>query len=204
MAASSDPLASALPRSVPFALQIKDARWQGDDLDWSAEIARILPLTLAAAGSGGGTPTQNGEICLVFTNDAEVRGLNKSWRGKDGPTNVLSFPAPPERSETGPDDPVLGDVVFARETIAREAQDQGKPFRNHVSHLIVHGVLHLLGYDHQSGHEAGQMEDLERKILARLDIADPWQNGDRQDLQTRAASGAQGQGSERPKMQKER
>lgn len=189
MTPSSSPLKPFAP--APLALQIKDERWQDSGIDWPAEAARIVPLTLEVAdtegGTRAGTRTPGGEICLVFTNDAEVAALNKAWRGKDAPTNVLSFPAEEDRSneilsDADQDDPVLGDVIFALETITREAQDQNKTFRNHATHLIVHGVLHLLGYDHQTGEEAGQMESLESKILAALDIADPWRRDDRQDL----------------------
>lgn len=162
--------------TASFALQIKDRRWDGDDVDWPGEIDRILPLIMEAAGCQGSAPVPGGEICLVFTNDTELQGLNKSWRGMDRPTNVLSFPASADGPEAGSRDPVLGDVIFARDTITREAREQHKTFRNHMAHLIIHGVLHLLGYDHETGQQADHMETLERKILARLDIADPYQD----------------------------
>ena len=101
-----------------------------------------------------------------------MRALNARWRGLDKPTNVLSFPAAaPERlGET----PVLGDVVVAFETMAREADDEGKALADHFRHLVVHGFLHLLGFDHRSDAEAEAMEALERRILARLGVADPY------------------------------
>lgn len=163
-----------------FVLQMKDPRWTEapGNLDWDAVAARILPAVWKGLAAGA-QETISGEICLVLTNDAEISQLNKAWRGKEGPTNVLSFPAEDDFSDVpqsgeNPDDRILGDVIFAFETIAREAGEQDKSFHNHVAHLFVHGVLHLLGYDHQSDEEAGQMESLERRILATLDIADPY------------------------------
>jgi probable rRNA maturation factor len=107
----------------------------------------------------------------VLTDDAKIRALNRSWRGKDTATNVLSFPAPAGGSaEPRP----LGDVVLARETIAREAVEQRIPAQDHLAHLTVHGVLHLLGYDHENDRDAETMERLEREILARLGVPDPY------------------------------
>lgn len=166
-----------------FVLQMKDPRWtetpnSSSWPDWEAAAARILPAVWKGLAAEGRQAT-SGEICLVLTNDAEISELNKAWRGKDGPTNVLSFPAEDDFRDvpqTGEDleEPTLGDVVFAFETITREAGEQDKNFHNHMAHLLVHGVLHLLGYDHQSDEDAGQMESLERRILATLDIADPY------------------------------
>ena len=106
------------------------------------------------------------ELSVVLATDAAVRKLNKAYRGKDKPTNVLSFPAG--------DPSLLGDVVLAYGTVAREAKAENKPFQNHVSHLVVHGVLHLLGYDHEKASEAEIMEARETKILAGLGIPDPY------------------------------
>lgn len=166
-----------------FVLQMKDPRWaetpnSSDWPNWEAAAARILPAVWKGLAAEA-REASSGEICLVLTNDAEIAALNMAWRGKDGPTNVLSFPAEDDfpdgpQSVENPEDLILGDVVFAFETIAREAGDQDKSFHNHMAHLLVHGVLHLLGYDHQSDEEAGQMESLERRILATLDIADPY------------------------------
>ena len=115
---------------------------------------------------------EGAEVSLVFTDDARVRRLNKQYRGKDRPTNVLSFPA--ARVAPGRLGPPLGDIVLARETIAAESEDQGLTFADHLTHLIVHGFLHLLGYDHETDGEAAVMERLETAILARLAIADPY------------------------------
>jgi len=110
------------------------------------------------------------EITIALTDDAEIRNLNRTWRDKDQPTNVLSFPAgdAPGALRT------LGDVVIAYETTEREAEADGIALSDHVSHLVVHGVLHLLGFDHGDDAEAEQMEDLERQALASLGIADPY------------------------------
>ncbi len=112
------------------------------------------------------------EVAVVLTDDASIRDLNRSWRGIDRPTNVLSF----EGSGPGPGDAptLLGDIVIAYETTAGEAAVAGKPLADHVAHLAVHGFLHLLGYDHQSDDDADTMERLERSILARLAVPDPY------------------------------
>lgn len=105
----------------------------------------------------------------MLTDDDEVRQLNARWRGQDKPTNVLSFPAG--------DAVLLGDVVLAFETVEREAAAQGKRFGDHLSHLVVHGALHLIGYDHVKAGDAAAMEALERRVLAGLGIADPYALG---------------------------
>ena len=108
------------------------------------------------------------EVSLVFCDDAFIAGLNERWRGQAKPTNVLSFPG------HHPTMAVLGDIVIAYETAAREAADEGKSLRAHVTHLLVHGTLHLLGRDHLVESEAQDMEDMERAVLAALGIADPY------------------------------
>jgi probable rRNA maturation factor len=113
------------------------------------------------------------EMTVLLTDDREMRDLNRRWRGKDAATNVLSFPAGDEPE--GIDGPrQLGDIVLAAETIAREAEAQGITLTDHLSHLVVHGTLHLLGYDHEDDAEAERMEALETTILAGLGIADPY------------------------------
>ena len=118
-------------------------------------------------------------VSVVLTNDAEVHELNREWRGKDKPTNVLSFPML-EREELltlSPDGPpeLLGDLALALETCQREATDKGISLEHHTAHMIIHGLLHLAGYDHELGPaEAREMERLEIKALALLGIADPY------------------------------
>ena len=120
------------------------------------------------------------EIGIVLTNDAEIRNLNRTWRGQDKATNVLSFPGDTETEL--PDAPILlGDVVIALETAAREVdQDHmAASLADHLAHLIVHGVLHLLGYDHEIDSEAEEMELLETELLAKLGIPNPYQDHER-------------------------
>jgi probable rRNA maturation factor len=126
----------------------------------------------ARAGFEAAPPRRSGayRVTLAFTDDAEMRALNRTWRGRDSATNVLSFPADGTIGE--PD--FLGDVVLAFETTLKEAREQGIPLDDHVSHLVVHGVLHLLGFDHADDTEAERMEELERRALASLGIADPY------------------------------
>jgi probable rRNA maturation factor len=112
------------------------------------------------------------EIAIVLTDDSEIRKLNRQWRKKDKPTNVLSFPAADVAGESH-----LGDIVIAYETLAREALAEGKPLAHHLAHLALHGYLHLLGYDHDNDRKAKAMERLETVILARMGIADPYARG---------------------------
>lgn len=128
-----------------------------------AAFAEVSPLPAGAY-----------EATIVLTDDAEMQALNRTWRGKDTPTNVLSFPASDGPPAPGP----LGDVVIAYETACGEAGDAGLALADHISHLVVHGVLHLLGFDHIEDDEAETMEDLERKALASIGIADPYRSGD--------------------------
>ncbi len=122
---------------------------------------------LARADRGAG----DAEVSVLFADDAFVRGLNARWRGLDKPTNVLSFPA---AAPGVPGPRPLGDIVLAFETVAREAREEGKPFDHHAAHLLVHGFLHLLGYDHETDAAAAVMEAREVRILETLDIPDPY------------------------------
>ena len=111
------------------------------------------------------------ELSVVLTDDAEQRTLNRDWRGIDKPTNVLSFP---QIEPFAPVAGILGDVILARETLEREAAEMGVSFEDHFTHLVVHGFLHILGYDHIDDAEALVMEGLETQILASLGVADPY------------------------------
>lgn len=111
------------------------------------------------------------ELSILLTNDEEQQALNQQWRGKNSSTNVLSFP---QIEPFGPVVGILGDITLARETLEREAVEQGVTFTDHFTHLVVHGFLHILGYDHLSDDEAHQMESLETQILSTLGIADPY------------------------------
>ncbi len=114
---------------------------------------------------------EGAEISIVLCDDAFMSDLNRKWRKIDKPTNVLSFPSGGPINST----PVLGDIVIAFETSAKEAEEAGKPLRDHVAHLLAHGFLHLIGYNHGADPDAEAMEALERSVLARLGIEDPYQ-----------------------------
>jgi probable rRNA maturation factor len=152
--------------------------------DWPSGTWEAL-ATRAAEAAGKGEPLlANPRLTasLLFTSDAEVHALNREWRSRDKPTNVLSFPmlAREELEALAPEGPpeMLGDIALAHETCAREAAEKGITLEAHTAHLIVHGMLHLAGHDHVgSDDEAEAMEALETRILAKLGIADPY--GDR-------------------------
>jgi probable rRNA maturation factor len=117
-------------------------------------------------------PLDGAELSLLLTDDRRIRIVNRDWRGFDKATNVLSFPAaPPDRIANSP---ALGDIVLAYETVAREAGTEAKTIEDHLSHLVIHGLLHLLGEDHETDADADRMEALEIAALATLGIADPY------------------------------
>jgi probable rRNA maturation factor len=134
------------------------------DAGWRRALPGIERLVRMAVRAALGRRRRS--LVVALANDAEVRNLNARDRNKDKPTNVLSYPSG-EKS-------FLGDVVLARQTVWREARSQRKTVRSHVCHLVVHGTLHLLGYDHENEPEAKRMEGMERRILAKLGIADPY------------------------------
>ena len=117
--------------------------------------------------------TSRAELAIVLGDDSGIRALNRQWRGKDAPTNVLSFPsAAPGKGRAV--SPYIGDIVIAYQTTAREAVAEHKRFDHHLAHLAVHGFLHLIGYDHENDRDAETMERLERRILRRLAVPDPY------------------------------
>lgn len=122
-------------------------------------------------------PKSPPELSLVFTDDAAIREINAEWRSQDKPTNVLSFPAFP-LAPGGKPGPMLGDIIIAKETVEREAIILEKSFDDHLTHLMVHGFLHLFGYDHMNNREAEIMEGLETRILASLGLSDPYAGQD--------------------------
>ena len=145
---------------------------------WPDEAA-LRPLVERAIGAAitfARPPVASGaELSLVFTDDAHVRVLNRQYRGKDAATNVLSFPA--AAAKPGVLGPLLGDIVLAVETVTREAAEQRLAFDDHLTHLIIHGFLHVVGHDHEDDAEAAVMETLETRILGHLGIADPYAEG---------------------------
>jgi len=158
-------LPAARRRKAPsIDIQVRSTRWKKQT---AAEKTVRKAVTASAAALKAG----RGEVSIVLTDDKTMRALNRDWRGVDAPTNVLSFPA---TQASGQAPQLLGDIVIAFETLTRECADEGKPFLHHLSHLTVHGFLHLMGYDHQTDKQAAAMEKLERAILARLNVADPY------------------------------
>lgn len=131
----------------------------------------IVKKAISAAAKAASTP--HAELAIVLSDDSAIRALNRDWRGKNAPTNVLSFPAQPPGKSPRPS-PYIGDIVIAYQTTAREAVAEGKPFKHHLAHLAVHGFLHLIGYDHETERDAQRMERLERAILARIAVPDPY------------------------------
>ena len=160
-----------MPDILPDGFQIDLSIEAGD---WDEAVLMVLSERAAAAvfQVADLKVLDNTEVSLLFTDDAAVRQLNAKWRDKDKPTNVLSFPGSDPQGEVY--GPLLGDIVFARETVLREAEEMGIDFSDHLSHLIIHGLLHLFDYDHQDNEEAELMESLEKAILASIGIDDPY------------------------------
>lgn len=148
------------PSALSITLHVHDAQWK--------ILLSPCRKTVRAACEAAANEMQlkrAGEVAVVLASDAFVRQLNHQYRGKDKPTNVLSFPGDGES---------LGDIVLARQTVAKEAKAQGKTFKAHATHLLVHGMLHLSGHDHARGKEAAAMEALEIRILKKLGVSNPY------------------------------
>jgi len=164
--------------SLDIQISVEEGPWPSE-----AELQSLSERVLGAAADFLGReekqpfPKMPPEVSLVFTDDASIREINAQWRNQDKPTNVLSFPAFPLTPGKMPG-PMLGDIILAQETLVREAQALGKPFDEHLSHLLVHGFLHLFGYDHMEENDAERMESLETRILAGLGLSDPYGDGD--------------------------
>ena len=157
------------PQPVEIDILVEAGDWPSE-----SELARLADEAVRAVAAELGLSSANAsELSIVFTDDASIQKLNAEWRGKDSPTNVLSFPAF-QTAVGAPLPPMLGDIVLAWETVAGEAALEGKPLAHHISHLIIHGFLHLVGHDHETEAEAESMEAIERRALARLAIPDPY------------------------------
>jgi probable rRNA maturation factor len=146
--------------------------------DWGALDRVSEAVGAAAAALASELGISAGEACVALSSDEEVARLNAAYRGNPGPTNVLSFPARRTAPAAVAQTRFLGDLVLAAETVSREAAALGLPPAHHLQHLVVHGLLHLLGYDHETEEEAQAMEALEVGILARLGIANPYEAAD--------------------------
>jgi probable rRNA maturation factor len=164
---------SAIP--ITEVLVVADC-WQ-DEPDAEAVIQRAIAIAAATVD----TDVADAELAVMLTDDSGIRTLNSNWRGIDKPTNVLSFPALQPAGGLDEDDVprMLGDIAIAYQTMRREADDEQKPFDHHLSHLAVHGFLHLIGYDHENDDDAEAMEALEQEILAQLGIPDPYADRER-------------------------
>ncbi|HEX3972436.1 MAG TPA: rRNA maturation RNase YbeY [Stellaceae bacterium] len=159
---------TAEPPGIAIDLSIASAAWKRA-LPTAASIARKAAV---AALAQSGKKIGAAELSLVLADDATVQELNARWRGKDAPTNVLAFASDEPAAKGQP--VLLGDVVLAYQTVAREAKEQKKRLADHLRHLVIHGVLHLLGYDHIKPTPAKRMEALETRILASLGVSDPY------------------------------
>ncbi|MHC3939092.1 Endoribonuclease YbeY [Paenochrobactrum sp. BZR 201-1] len=160
--------ATAVLKVIDIDILIEAEGWPEEDA-----LLQVAQKAVDTAWKSLFTDDGQSELSLVFTDDASIQELNAQWRNKDKATNVLSFPAFPVKAGAKPG-PMLGDIVIARETVMREAQEEDKLFEHHLNHMIVHGFLHLLGYDHEDDLDAEIMEQWERDILAALAIPDPY------------------------------
>ena len=146
-------------------IEVEDSAWTTALPDAQSLVHIAVEAALEACPAARG---RSSGLTILLTNDAIVRDLNARFRSEDTATNVLSFPSAPNPENH------LGDIALAHQVCAREAAEQGKSLAHHLQHLTIHGVLHLLGYDHIGDDEAEAMEDLERMVLARLGVSDPY------------------------------
>ncbi len=146
--------------------------WPAPPATLQRVVEDAVRAALAEAGTGGADPVS---VSVSLSGNARVRELNREWRGRDRPTNVLSFPAPRNMPLPGDGGPrPLGDIVLAGPVVAREAEEAGVPLEEQLAWMVIHGMLHLLGYDHLDDEGRRRMEELERRSLARLGYADPY------------------------------
>jgi probable rRNA maturation factor len=153
---------------VDVVIQLEAEDWRAQWPRHRSDIGKLMVVGCPLVRFPKGKP--EGVMAIVLADDKRLKGLNRQFRGKNKPTNVLSFPD---------DDEPFGGIALAFETIQREAKEQKKPFVNHAKHMILHGFLHLLGFDHQSDREARLMERLETAILAELAIPNPYEFKDK-------------------------
>ena len=156
----------------PLEIEIVRHSELWDSIEVSGDT--LSRAALAAFAASSAAPDAPCEVTLVLTDDDEMRELNRTWRGKDSSTNVLSFPVGEPVGEAHGEPSPLGDIVLAGEAVIEEAKVKGIPAADHAAHLVVHGMLHLLGFDHERDADAERMESLETKVLAGLGIADPY------------------------------
>jgi probable rRNA maturation factor len=166
------PKPPAILRAHKINVLIQDRRWE-------KALPRLVTFTRRFALSALEASSAKVETTIVLSSDSVVRGLNHQFRGKNQPTNVLSFPPapPPKPPRKAARLAEIGEIVLAYETVRKEAMTQGKPFVNHLGHLVVHGILHLLGYDHERPGQARVMERLEAETLSMLGMPNPYGRG---------------------------
>jgi probable rRNA maturation factor len=166
-----------------FAVPITEVLVVAECWQTEPDAEAVIQRAVAAAAELAEADVGEAELAVMLTDDAGIRTLNGNWRGIDKPTNVLSFPALPPTGAGRPGDAprMLGDIAIAYETTRKEADDEQKPFDHHLSHLAIHGFLHLIGYDHENDDDAEAMEALEAEILAQLGIPDPYADRERMD-----------------------
>jgi probable rRNA maturation factor len=166
-----------MPNSI---LPITEVLVVADCWHHEPDAGAVIHRAIAAAAEAVDQDVGEAELAVMLTDDAGIRTLNSNWRGIDEPTNVLSFPALQPTGASREDDAprMLGDIAIAYQTMRKEADDEQKPFDHHLSHLAVHGFLHLIGYDHETDDDAEAMETLEAEILAQLGIPNPYADGD--------------------------
>jgi probable rRNA maturation factor len=164
MKAQSRPRALAARKHPAISVVVEDPRWRED-----SSVLRLIRRAARLALSGSHKPRSKAPVLtILLADDAKLRILNASFRGHNKPTNVLSFPTSPS------DGPYLGDVALGRGVVARQARAQGKSLAAHAAHLVIHGILHLTGHDHEKPNDARMMEAFETGLLAKLAIADPY------------------------------
>jgi probable rRNA maturation factor len=155
-------------------MEAEDARWR----DALPQAQELLTRAIGLALAGVAAPAGGIEVGVRLVDDGTIRGLNRDWRGRDAPTNVLSFPLGDPGPVDDPDIPwLIGDIVISFDTVAGESRRDGKPFAHHVTHLAIHAALHLIGHDHEDDREADAMEAKEAALLAGLGIPDPYAAG---------------------------
>jgi probable rRNA maturation factor len=164
-----------------FVLPVSEVLVVADGWQAEPDAEAVIHRAIATAAEIVDADLGEAELAVMLTDDAGMRTLNSNWRGIDKPTNVLSFPALPPAGPRGGDNAprMLGDIAISYETTRNEADDEQKPFDHHLSHLAVHGFLHLIGYDHEKDDDAEAMEALEQEILAQLGIPDPYAERER-------------------------
>jgi len=155
------PLPGRRERALEIDIQVASPLWQVQPLAEETVRTAIAAAAMELAADG--------EVSVLLTDDASIRTLNRDWRKLDKPTNVLSFPAAKQAGSA-----LLGDIVIAYETLARECEDEGRDVLHHLAHLSVHGFLHLLGYDHQTDSQAEAMEGLESRVMRSMNMPDPY------------------------------